>query len=116
VDDAVRHVTTDEQREWLYAARQRGGRCAGCGRTLAVDDVVYVEPFLIEGAARVPGAVGPECASPAALRDTQGREPERCDGCGRPMHYLVTSRRRQRAICSRRCDNNVGNRRRKAGA
>src|SRR5688572_11590457 len=34
VSDDVLQVTTEEQREQLHAARNHGGSCARCGRTL----------------------------------------------------------------------------------
>jgi hypothetical protein len=112
VSDEVRRLTTDEQRERFHRARRTGGLCAACGRSLGDDETVFVEPLLIgpaDGpATRSYGAVGIECASSELRYDVQGREPERCAGCGRGVYYRVASARRQWVSCSRRCANRAG--------
>jgi hypothetical protein len=116
MSDEARHITTAEQRTWLYAARERGGLCAACGRPLGDDEPVYVERFILNGKDLVPGPVGAECALPQSLRDAIGQDPERCIGCERPMYYRVSGQSRQRAVCSKRCANRVSNaKRRKTG-
>jgi hypothetical protein len=40
--------TTDEQREWLFRAKQHGGLCAACGRFLRNGETVYLEPVEVE--------------------------------------------------------------------
>ncbi len=57
MSDDVRRLTTEEQRERLHLARQRGGLCAACGRVLSDGEPVYVERFVI-GPSGVPGVVG----------------------------------------------------------
>ena len=86
-----RRLATDEERERLYAAKNRGGCCAACGRTLVADEPVYFERFVFwqVGPTRLTtqAPVGRECASPEALARTTGQEPERCAGCGRGLFY-----------------------------
>ena len=93
----------------LFEARTKGGMCAACGRLLAIDEPVWVERLEVAvagwrvGAYRAP--VGRECASAAAVRETAGREPGRCVGCGRGVYYRQggSGRRPEWASCSRRC-------------
>jgi hypothetical protein len=107
-------VTTEEQRERLHAARNRGGMCAACGRALDDQETVYIERFTVDtrkfvarrGTGRGSEAsapVGIECASPDLLLQTAGQEPERCAGCDRSVFYRAASSRRHRALCSRLC-------------
>src|SRR4051812_32113852 len=116
MSDLVHRFTTDEERERLYAARNRGGLCAACGRALDDDEPAYIEQILLERKPlTAPGAwwprrivywdapLGAECASPGFLTSTQGRTPEQCDGCGRPVYYALGRAGRQRALCSKRC-------------
>jgi len=116
MSDGPRRLTTDEQRRWLYASRQRGGLCAACGRALADDEPVYIEPVAVDRKPlAAPGAwwqqatalreapLGRECASPGFLAVARERPPERCDGCGRPMYYATERAGRHRAVCSKRC-------------
>jgi hypothetical protein len=123
-----RRLTTDEQRERLYAARRRGELCTWCGRTLAENELVYVErvevslkPFTgpstrrARRMVRCDALVGAECASPELVRRMEGREPERCEACGRPMYYAVTRATRYQAICSTRCTVRAAYAKRKAG-
>jgi hypothetical protein len=99
-----RKLTAEWQRERLFQARRRGGMCAACGRVLGKSETVYVEKFEDDRRSSVTAPVGAECASEKLLAETQGREPEHCAGCGRPMFYREahTARRRQ-ALCSRTC-------------
>ncbi len=98
-------VTTEEQRERLHTARNQGGQCAACGRVLRDEETVYVERFLVE--ARRPSyadaPVGIECASTELLEETARREPERCAGCGRSVHYRAGRKDRRQALCSKPC-------------
>jgi hypothetical protein len=47
MSDDPRRLTTEEQRERLYAARYRGSMCAACGRTLDPGEPVYWEQFTV---------------------------------------------------------------------
>ena len=107
---------TDDQRGRLYAAKTNGGLCAACGRPLDEGEPVYIEPVAVERKPlAAPGArwrratahrdapLGAECASGGFLAWTVGREPERCEGCGRPVYYAKQRAARQRASCSVRC-------------
>jgi hypothetical protein len=96
-------IVTEEQRERLHTARNRGGQCAACGRSFAVDEPVYIEQFLSSLTIYTEAPVGVECASPAFLRAMEDVEPERCAGCGRPVYYHFDRRRRHLVACSRRC-------------
>jgi hypothetical protein len=114
VSDDVLQVTTEEQREQLHAARNHGGSCARCSRTLGDGETVYFESFLVDtrklrarsetGSATISRApVGIECASPELLEQTEGQAPAPCVGCGRGVYYGAGHSRRHRALCSRRC-------------
>ena len=120
MSDGPLRLTSDEQRAWFYAARDRGGVCAACGRALAEGEPVYIEQVLVDRKPlAAPGAgwrlgtvlrdapLGPECASSAFLARTRGLEPERCGGCERPVHYAVAREGRRRATCSHRCGTRV---------
>jgi hypothetical protein len=106
-------VTTEEQRERLHAARRSGRLCAACGRQIGEGETVYIEQFMIPeqltisgrrtSAARAP--VGVECASPELRQETEGMEPERCAGCGRPVYYRLHRQARHQALSSRACLN-----------
>ena len=114
MSDERLHITTEEQRERLYAARRTGQACAACGRPLDPGEVVYHERFrlapvmlrtgkvlITTSVAR--GPVGMECASPELLAWRVGTEPVRCAGCGRGVYYGTQRPGRQRALCSTRC-------------
>ena len=114
MSDDRRRLVTHEQWEQFHEARKNGGRCAACGRPLDDGETVYVEQLVIDiprppgqyvgarrGVAQAP--VGAECASPELLARTDGCEPERCAGCGRPMYYAARKATRTRAACSRLC-------------
>jgi hypothetical protein len=107
VSDDVRRVTTEAQRERFHLARRRGGQCVACGRALSADETVYIERFEVGPVAgrgtTALAAVGVECASPGFVDEMQGREPERCAGCGRGVYYRRPSTRRRQALCSRAC-------------
>jgi hypothetical protein len=107
VNHDPRRLTTEEERERLYAARYGGGLCAVCGEAVDDDAPVYWERFAIGkvgGLVNHPQApVGAECASPQLLTEKAHEKPERCAGCGRPVYYAVMSRARHRAVCSTRC-------------
>jgi hypothetical protein len=114
VSDDVLQVTTEEQRERLHAARNRGGMCAACGRVLTDDETVYIERFVVDtrklhagrlqaGGTNAQGPVGIECASPELLQENEGETPEWCAGCGRGVFYRTANAKRRRALCSRRC-------------
>jgi hypothetical protein len=115
MSDDVRQVTTEEGRERLHAARNRGGICAGCGRPLTDDETVYIERFVVDtrkllvertlqaGGSAAQAPVGIECASPELLQEMEGQPPERCAGGGRRVVYRTASSKRHRALCSRRC-------------
>ena len=109
-------LTTDAQRERFNAARTHGGLCAACGKTLGEGEPVYIEPVAFERKPlAAPGArwsarpvyrdapLGAECVSPKFLARARGQEPERCEGCGRPVYYAKQRAGRLRAACSMRC-------------
>jgi hypothetical protein len=101
-------ATADRGRAFR-AARTRGGLCAGCGRTLAEGEPVWLEhrrvPDDPEAVLRAP--VGRECAAPAFLARTEGQDAERCASCGRGVYYDSANAGRGRALCSKRCGNRV---------
>jgi hypothetical protein len=107
MSDDPRRLTTEEQRERLFAARYRGGMCAVCGRALDPGEPVYWERFTvgrIGGITHRPQApVASEWASPWLRQQKEGEEPEHCVGCGRPVHYARPSVHRTEAVCSGRC-------------
>jgi hypothetical protein len=121
VSDDPRRVTTVEERDRFNAAKEHGGLCAVCGKTLADDETVYIEQMAIDLNAFAPSGaqwsrkavyrdapLGVECASPGFLARTKGREPERCEHCGRSVYYAKERAGRQRAVCSRRCSHRAG--------
>ena len=112
----VRHLTTDEGRERFARAQTYGRLCAACGRSLGDGETVYVQQIMVDLKSFAMAGVqwsrktiyrdaplGAECASPTFLARTEGREPEHCAGCGRPMHYAKVRAQRQQALCSKRC-------------
>jgi len=116
VSNQPHRVTMEEERERFNAARERGGLCAACGRALGEGEPVYIEQMLMDlNALAAPGMcwnrkvvprdapLGVECASPELLARLEGRAPEQCGGCGRPVYYAKHRAGRQRALCSRTC-------------
>ena len=115
MSDGLRRLTTDAERERFAVAKYRGGLCAACGRALADDEPVYIGRVALERKllargmrwARRPAyrdaPLGRECASPAFVARTAGREPDPCEHCGRPVYYELERAGRQRTVCSRRC-------------
>ena len=107
--DTVADVGDDEERRraLILAARWDGGLCAGCGRALGPDEPVWWAPFALSGAygrvSRRWGPVGKECAPPDLVLETEGKEPERCAGCGRGVYYRAARPLRRAPVCSRRC-------------
>ncbi len=112
----IRHLTTDEQRERFAAARDRGGLCAACGRTLGSDEAVYIERVVLERKSLAgDGAgwkrpmtlrdapLGEECVSRGFLALARERPPERCEGCERPVYYAAERAGRRWVVCSKRC-------------
>jgi hypothetical protein len=127
MSDDPRRLTTEEERERVRAARRRGSLCARCGKMLAADEPVYVErvavilkPFTAASTRSSQRTVhwdmpvGVECAAPEFVRRTEGRAPERCAGCGRPVYYTVQRAGRRRAVCSQVCRSRADNARRAA--
>ena len=117
----VHRVTTEEGRERFNAAKEAGGLCAVCGRVLDDGEPVYIEQVALDRKPlTAPGArwsretiyrdapLGAECASPGFLARTQGRTPERCETCGRPVYYAKERAGRRLALCSRRCSRRAG--------
>jgi hypothetical protein len=113
-------VTTTEERERFNRAREDGGLCAACGKTLGDDEPVYIDQVLLDrnafaasgarwGQALVPrdAPLGAECVSPKLLARLDGRESERCEGCGRPVYYAKERAQRRRAACSQACRNHA---------
>jgi hypothetical protein len=109
-----RWLITDGARERLHRARRTGELCAACGKPLGAGDPVFLERFqyrmtrldgsIVFGSrGRAQGPVCTGCASPEILGRSLSEQPERCDGCGRPVYYPGRRRTRRRALCSRRC-------------
>ena len=105
-DDARRPLSEDE-RARIHAARRDGGMCTACGRPRAEGEAVWMDRVVVRGEYgdvahwRVP--VGAECVSPEFRRETEGKEPEPCVGCGRGVYYQAAPGRQRRALCSRVC-------------
>jgi len=102
-------MQSDEAWERILDAKLYGGMCAACGRALDAGEPVWhqrLDMRLRWGASFEEtyrrAFVGRECAAPELLRETEGREPVACRGCGRPMYVAAQSLRRP-ALCSRRC-------------
>jgi hypothetical protein len=120
----MRRFTTDEQRQWLFSARRRGGLCAACGRALHDGESVYIEPVVVElkyASAASPrststrdACLGQECASRAFVERASILPPARCEGCGRPVFHGVERARRTHTFCSSRCVSLVNVRARQA--
>jgi hypothetical protein len=109
-DETLHHLVTEEQRTWLFAAREKGRQCAACGRPLRADETVWIERFTGRAGRRPVyywASVGVECVSAALLAATQSQEPQLCVWCGRGVHYpaagSISGRTRRRAVCSRSC-------------
>jgi hypothetical protein len=114
MSDDPRRLTTEAERERLYAARRRGGSCALCGRELREGEPVYWEQFLVGMRGRftnqAQAPVGVECASPRLLEEMAGQPAEPCARCGRPV-YQPTARTTQRwSACSGRCRTSISQR------
>ena len=118
MSDQLRRVATAEERERFNAAREHGGLCAACGRSLAPDEPVYIDQVVVDrNALAPPGArwgvrlvprdapLGVECVPAELLVRLEGRTPERCAGCGRPVYYAKDRAQRRRATCSDACRN-----------
>ena len=92
----VRRLTTDEERERLYAARHRGGMCAVCGRALNDGEPVFWEQFAVGrvgGITHRPQApVASECASSWLRQEKEGEEPGTLRGV-RPARLLCEPER-----------------------
>ena len=117
--DEARRPVTEEQRERLHVARALGDRCGLCGRTLDAAEAVYFEQFVVSmrrpagrsaflSPVYMRAPVGVECTSPEFRMETEGREPEPCARCGRPVYYQTARSNRLRALCSRRCGSRAG--------
>jgi len=104
-DDAAEQLVSEMKRRAFQAAKTRGDVCAACGRALADGETVWLEhrpvPDEPRLSLRVP--LGIECVSPDFLARTEGREPERCAGCGRGVYYGRPHSNRRQALCSKRC-------------
>ncbi len=118
MSDQPHQITTVEELERFNAAKDEGGLCAACGRALDAGETVYIAQVLLDrNALAPPGArwgvmlvprdapLGVECVSPTLLARLEGRVPERCETCERPVHYVKVRARRRRAICSYACRN-----------
>ena len=107
--DEPHRLLTDEQRDWLHVAKNRGGHCAACGRALDAGEPVYFQRFVFwqVGPTRLTtqAPVGRECVSSRTLARATDQEPERCAGCGRDVFYRQARGDRRRAFCSRACRN-----------
>jgi hypothetical protein len=119
----LRQLTTDQQRQWFFSAKEHGGLCAACGRALDDGEVVYIEPVDVMPG---PGAIwsrrktsraahlGQECVSPEFLARASLLPIERCEGCARPVFHAVERAARMHTFCSKRCLNRVMTRSRQA--
>jgi hypothetical protein len=101
-------VLTEGDFARIHAARNRGGICAVCGESLPRGVPVWVERRVVYtdlgGQTWWWVPVGVECVSADFRRETTGKEPEQCAGCGRGMYYAARSPgRRLLASCSRHC-------------
>ena len=114
MSDNVRRLTTDDERERLRVAKDLGGLCAVCGRTLGERERVYIRRVVIGtrlfGDPRGSGSsvfaespVGAECAPPGLVTGDGGRDPAPCVGCGRHVSHAVRRPRRGRVACSLLC-------------
>ena len=109
MSDDARRVLSEEERVRARLARVYGLVCGACGRPLAEGETVWIERLGVGPAYNGRGAIywrAPvcgACASPAFRAETEGTEPERCAGCGRPIYYGATARGRRVALCSKRC-------------
>ncbi len=108
----ARRPLTEEERARIQAARDRGDRCARCGRFFDDGEPVWIERLSV-GPGYDPtravywrAPVGRECASPQAFRDACGADPLRCPVCGRPF-YRPSRPARSLGCCSRYCSNRV---------
>ena len=119
MNDEPRQLTAEE-RERVDAAKKRGDRCAGCGRAFDADEPAYMarvwigvklfgDPNKAGSRVIVDAPFGVECISPGFRVETEGVEPERCDGCGRGVYYEVSRPQRRPASCSARCGHRTHN-------
>src|SRR5687767_4285624 len=100
-------LTTEEERERLFTARNQGGLCGLCGRELHTGEPVYWDRFAVGEIGgfvfRPTAPVGIEGVSEALRQATEGVDPRPCAGCGRPVLYQEPRTARQWTACSRRC-------------
>ncbi len=119
MSDDVRRMTTDEEREQLRMAKELGGLCAVCGRTLGEGERVYIRRVAIGtrlfGDPSRPGTsvfaeapVGAECAPPDLVAEGSECNPMPCVGCGRHVIHAVKHPRRRQVACSLRCRRSAG--------
>ncbi len=109
MSDERRRPTEEERDAIIIEAQREGGICAACGRVLSTDEPVWQQRLEVRRDwswyFRVThrwAFVGRECAPPEVVRESEGREPVACEGCGRGMHYRVAQNRRA-TVCSHRC-------------
>jgi hypothetical protein len=120
-----RRLTTDDQRQWLFRAKQHGGLCAACGRSLRDDEAVYLELVEVElkvssswswktATAKRDAPLGEECASQELVERASRASIDPCEGCGRPVFHGVDHAGRRHTACSKRCLNLTRRRARQA--
>jgi hypothetical protein len=111
--DGVRTLTA-EMRLRLAEAKTHGGLCVWCGRTLADDEAVHLERFLVEmrkvratdarpSPTYVTAPIGIECLPPESLHDGRWLPIEPCAGCDRPVYHRARRANRRQSLCSRKC-------------
>jgi hypothetical protein len=107
-----RRLTTDDQRQWLARAKEYGGLCAACGRTLDDGETVYLEPVEVElkvssswsrRTANRDAPLGAECAARDFVERAARSVIDPCEECGRPVFYAIERTVRAHTFCSKRC-------------
>ena len=103
-NDAQRPLT-EEERALGHAATRQGGICGACGRALAADEPIW----RVDRVAwiRTGGEcvwwivpVGAECVPVEVRWGSDGYEPERCGGCGRPVYQRPSAQSVQPFCCT----------------
>ncbi|SRR5712692_7367009 len=102
-----------ERRGRARTAARLGTSCGLCGSALAADAPVWLEG--IYGGPNIFGHItrwqAPVCEG-CHLKQARWCTPQPCEGCGRPVHYRPSYRRRRHVHCSARCAWTATNRRR----
>jgi len=96
------------------AARLTAECCGACGRALTASETVWMSRVTIRFKARLRFWQAPTCGDCRRGRGWLPAEP--CGGCGRPVAYRASLRRRLRIFCSDRCRHRWYNRHRAAAS